>query len=376
MKKHIKLARDMGLNWQAALIEDAQSDIKAVIRDAVMRGWTWEQTNDAIVQIVDETVDELESETLKVKARVSLLRYATEQYRRMKDAIPESFFPLFFAAKKIRESKSGNAKAETIKLARQIVRQDPDSAAAKTIQSVLDQVSGKATAQITKAEYVEIAQPTQRYMRDYMADVEQAFAELATSDAKDGYGSSVSLRNIAEMTVRYEKNMAQLKELRDSGTRLVWISAHANCSTRCQPWQGRLYSLDGSSGQVGGKTYIPLDRAMNVPYTTKAGKTYQNGCISGYNCRHYLIPYESGVRPVEESAEVVDKYREINERQRNFERDIRHAKELAATYREINPKLAQWYDRQAKKLYEKYKEYSEMNDVAYYPDRTDIFPKS
>ena len=50
------------------------------------------------------------------------------------------------------------------------------------------------------------------------------------------------------MATRYQANQKDIKMLKDNGVKLVWTSSHANASPRCSPYQGKLYSLDGTSG--------------------------------------------------------------------------------------------------------------------------------
>ena len=199
----------------------------------------------------------------------------------------------------------------------------------------------------------------------------KAFDDLARSTAKDDYGSNVSLRNIAEMTVRYEHQVKQVDELRKRGVRLVWTSAHANCSKRCEPYQGRLWSLDGTYGEIDGYKYEPLENATEVYYTTKSGKTYRNGIIYGFNCRHRLIPYRDGNKPIEIHADIVAKEREINDTQRAMERQVRLLRDRAVTAPTASERGQA--KRAAAAMYKRYIAYSKKNNVAYYPSRVQVW---
>lgn len=357
MKRHIQLAKDEGLNWQAALIEDAQSDLKLVVKDAVLRKWSWLQTNRFITQIVEDTIADLESPTLKEKARASLLAFATGWYRKVSDELNGVSLSLLALIATVSNGKG--TREQTRQLYRTITRNPP--------------IRSPSLPQIE--EYAEIAQPLQIWSKRYIDDhVKPLFEELSTSSAKDGYNSRVSLRNIAEMTVRYDRNMTQLQALRAQGVRLVWTSVHANCSKRCEPFQGRLWSLDGTSGTEDGIPFLPIERAMNVPYTTKAGKTYINGIISGYNCRHSLIPYQKGVRPQEVAAATVEKYREIDTTQRQMERKVRKYSDLAMMWKDVDRSIYKRLKTAQTAAYAQYRRFSLKNGVAYYPSRTELFP--
>ena len=82
--------------------------------------------------------------------------------------------------------------------------------------------------------------------------------------------------------------------------------------------------------------------------TTKAGVTYKNGTLSGFNCRHYTIPYhEDGVRPVKLTDERVEKARAIEQEQRRLERRVYHLREKYYAFKDQNEKRALNYYRQA-----------------------------
>lgn len=337
MRRYIKQARDEGLDWQTALIMEMQTDIKQTIANGVLLGLTWAQLNTQISEIIKDT-DEL-SDSLKERARQSLLIFATVLLRQMQTAL----------------------NGVNLSILSQ-VQQYADKPSQKTADELKTQM---------RNQYIEIAQPLKEYSEEYMRKVKKAFDELADSVAKDDYSSNVSLRNVSEMTVRYEDKLKEVEKIKAAGTDLVYISAHANCSKRCQAAQGKLYSLSGKSGEIDGERYQPLSDVTEVYYTTKSGKTYRNGILYGFNCRHYLIPYTRGNKPVEVPAEVVKKYREINDTQRAMERDVRRLLDRAVTAPTTVERRA--WKTKAKSAYERYKTYSAKNKVAYYPSRVELF---
>lgn len=337
MRRYIKQARDEGLDWQTALIMEMQTDIKETIANGVLLGLTWAQLNTQISEIIKDT-DEL-SDSLKERARQSLLIFATVLLRQVQTAL----------------------NGVNLSILSQ-VQQYADKPSSKTANALKAQM---------RNQYIEIAQPLKEYSEEYMRKVKKAFNELADSVAKDDYSSNVSLRNVSEMTVRYEDKLKEVENIKAAGNDLVYISAHANCSKRCQAAQGKLYSLSGKSGKIDGERYRPLTDVTEVYYTTKSGKTYRNGILYGFNCRHYLIPYKKGNKPVEVPAEVVKKYREINDTQRAMERDVRRLLDRAVTAPTAAERRA--WKTKAKAAYERYKTYSAENKVAYYPSRVEIF---
>ena len=186
------------------------------------------------------------------------------------------------------------------------------------------------------------------------------------------------------MTIRYEHQLDMIDEKRRSGKKLVYILAHANASERCQKYQvggtkhsSGLYSLDGTSGTTeDGIKYVPLEFATNNPedqYTTKAGITYQNGCLTGFNCRHKLGDYIPGVKPKAIPGDVIKRRRALEEKQRDYERQIRKYKKAAAVMKDTNPKQAKIFKDAAHTKFEKYKEFSMKNNIAFYTERTKLF---
>lgn len=333
MKRYIKQAKDEGLDWQTSLIMDVQTEIKKIISQAVLLGWSWAVVNAKVLEAVKDT-DEL-TEALKDRARTSLLTFATVEYRKLQNGLASVNLSMLDKMSEYEANPSQKLENEL------------------------------------KTEYIEIAQPLREFSQDYMKKVRTAFDELARSQAKDDYGANVSLRNIAEMTVRYEDKLKEIEKLKADSNNLVWISAHANCSKRCEAAQGKLYSLDGTSGTIDGVSYRPLEEVTEVYVTTKSGKTYRNGIIYGFNCRHYLIPYKEGTKPIEVSAETVEKQRKINNTQRAMEREVRYYRDKAVTG---ETKEARKEARaKAKAAYSRYIAYSEKNKVAYYPSRVAIW---
>ena len=333
MKKYIEDARNAKIDWQTLLIQDTETDIKAIIRNAVLLGLSWAVVNRQIERRVQKTFDEIEIEELKERARISLLAFATIIYRQL----------------------TARTASINLKILPQVVKY---------------QETGRAPEMLMSAEYRPLAVPLDEWTGEYMKQVNSAFTELINSTAKDEYSARVSLRNISEMTVRYEAKQAEIQSLIAGGEDLVWISTHANCSKRCEPFQGKLYSMSGRSGRVDGIEYRPLSVATDVYYTTKSGKTYKNGCISGFNCRHKLIPYRKGNKPIEVSAKVIARERKINDTQRRMETAIRHERENALLA--VDPKLRTQARKKAAEMNKQYRKYCLDNKVPYYPQRLKI----
>lgn len=148
-----------------------------------------------------------------------------------------------------------------------------------------------------------------------------AEAPFAVETTPSGHTSKMGIRVRAEMKVRYETNMAELERYKTEGVKLVWITSHPNCSPRCTDYQGKLYSLDGTRGNINSIKYEPIEEALAGPYGDG------NGCISGYNCRHRLVEYKEGSKaPIEYTEYEIKRAYAIDKQQRSIEGDIRQLK--------------------------------------------------
>lgn len=217
----------------------------------------------------------------------------------------------------------------------------------------------------------DIGVPAHTYGKEYAEAVRGALRELVNSEPM--YDGHVSLRNIAEMTVRYDRQMKNIDALKARGVNLVQSSRHANCSKRCEKWQGGYYTLDNTYKTVDGIQFQPLKNATDQFYTTKAGKVYKNGHITGFNCRHTLYAYEKGKTQPMVSARTIEKERAIDGRMREMERKIRKYKDTALMFKGQDKRISAEAWAKAKAENEKYIAFAKANHRAYYPNRTQLY---
>ena len=123
---------------------------------------------------------------------------------------------------------------------------------------------------------------------------------------------------------------------------------------------------------VDGIQFQPLKNATDIYYTTKTGVTYKNGHITGFNCRHRLFPYKKGYTQPLVSAEEIEKQRNIDQRMRKYERDIRYYKERALMYKGVDNDIYVQARNKARRINERYIQFAKDNSRAYYPSRTQI----
>lgn len=349
----MKLA-DRGLNPQAEALEEAQTKIRLAVRDGWLSNKPKAVINVEVQKIIREALREIKIAELRNAAYRSLNAFAERQYNTYLARFGQSsqFLLLLLAV----NSKSPQA---------------------QSFQQAERQISEVAPSDYTSFSYEATAKgiPLEIYSQDYFEQrVAPIFDELLKQKAldPDDVSGSNSLRNRAEMEVRYNAHLEQIDSLRASGVKLVVASTHADCSDRCYKWQGRVYSLDGTSGTTeDGKSYVPLENATDVYYTTKAGKTYKNGLL-GFNCRHYLIPYKPRMVITHVSRETQQRERTINTRQRELERRVREWKEKALIFRNVDRELYLKARRRAIEANKEYIKFSQDNGRAYYPSRTKL----
>lgn len=341
----MKTAADK-LNKSALAIEEAQEDIREIIKNAYLRNEKRGDTEVKVNKAVFKATKDIKIERLRGDTAKSLFLFATAQLRLWKSLNIPPFILLFLG---VQASKGFTA--ENISATQE-----------KAVLTALEPLKLKA-----------YGVPLGKYYKDvWEENVLPALEKIAQSKALDpnDFTGRNSLRNLAEMEVRYKDHLDSIDNLKSKGVKLVIASTHADCSQRCMPWQGRIFSLDGSYGTIDGRKYVPLENATDIFYTTKAGRTYKNGLL-GFNCRHKLDEY-TGQRYTRVSEEISRKEYAITLKQRAMEREIRNKRAEAATLKTISNQEYLSLRKKVNAMYEEYKRFSRENERAFYPMRTRI----
>jgi hypothetical protein len=352
-----------GVSEEAKLVDAAQIEVLRYAKYAAEQMLTDTAYLKGVERIVELLIGKLTNDELKARCRALFPSYAVKMLLRER-ALVRTYALWYGYALAARSLNKQGSRAVFDRANRAI---SPTLRKTPLFKAVITSIPDKA---------YNWAVPLEQWERNYTKTINRIMVDLVYSDAKEDYTTNVNLRNIAEMTVRYERQLERLEELKADGVKLVWIEPHANCSERCEKYQGKLYSLDGSIGKIDGIDYRPLEYATNNPvdrYVTRAGKVYQNGCITGFNCRHQLIPYATGNRPMPIPADVIARRRAIEQRQREMERDIRAQKRKAVLMRNVSPEAYNKAREKASRMTELYEEYSRKNDAAFSRERTSIF---
>lgn len=353
------------LNPQATIVVDAQTDIKVIIKNGVLKGAPFSIIQEKVRITIEKAVKRLSSEALKAYSRISLMNFANRLYYGMKSSFPNPVqaVAIYTLVKAVTESIE---KGKTLPTAELFI---PKTTAEKT---AFKQLYGETFH--TDAKGI----PLQEFQKVYIKRVENALDQMAQANALDpnDITGRNGLRNLAEMQVRYEAHQKEVTTLKEKGVKLVVCSVHGDCSVRCSKWQGRVYSLDGTRGTTeDGKEYVPLEEATNQEQIYKVnintGTQYKGGLL-GYNCRHKLYPYKEGMVIPSVSAKEQGIERNITRRQRELERHVLHWREEALMQKGVNLKRYRYAKEKAVSWYDAYCKYSKSHGRAYYPDRVKI----
>ena len=339
---------------QAIALEEAETKIRKVTKDEYFSQTRKAAIDVKVFAIIAEALKRVTIPELREAAQKSLLQFYERQYAELRRSFGWQLATLSALFLLRGKTLTGREIRPTTAQKR---------AAIQTLaRQEFDGVRGLAT-------------PTQEYIDDYIKKrVRPALDRLAKDFARDpdSLEERNSLRNKAEMAVRWQAHLDEIQAFRAQGVRLVICSTHADCSDRCRPWQGRVYSLDGTRGVTDdGRSYVPIEEATDIFYTTKAGKVWKNG-LFGFNCRHFLVPYKSGYKfPKPNAAEERKEYA-ITMRQRELERDVLYWRTIAVESKTLDPQKHAEADRNARAANREYINFSKLNNRAYYPSRTKL----
>ncbi len=335
-------------------MEEAETRIRQTVKFEYFSGTPKRIIDGRIYKIISETMKEITAPALRDAAQRSLLRFYNNQYSELQRSFGWQKLVLGALLLLLGKRLNGDSISSTEVEKRQA-------------RELLEE-SGYDGSRL-------MGVPLRRFSQEYInKNVRPALNRLAEQEAKDpdDVSGRNSLRNRAEMEVRYQANIGSIENLRAHGVRLVIASVHADCSKRCSQWQGRVYSLDGTSGITDdGRNYVPIEEATDVFYTTKAGKTYKNGLL-GFNCRHYLVEYETGRSFPKPNAAIERREYAITEEQRQLERQVRKWRIRAVESRGQDEQENRKARAKALQWNKAYIEFSKKHNRAYYPSRTKI----
>lgn len=362
MQKTPKTAPDR-LNAQALSVEEAQGLIRLAVKDALLYGQSRRELDQRVLRIIQSALAQITIPSLKNAAYRSLSAF----YYRLKQLAAEIPFKVvltfLYLTKLAEESKTHYERSPyTAKISLIEARNALDGQTPGFTPFINDNIKNYGVA-------------LQKYHRDYYREnIQPTFDKMAKEEALDPdsetyWGKRSTLRNRAEREVRYQGHIEQMQDFIDRGVKLVIVSSHADCSERCAPWQGRVYSLDGTSGTTSdGRKYVPLSDATDI-YTPN-GK-WKNG-LFGFNCRHYMVEYKPGYQFPKVSPREEARQYKITQKQRYMERQVRHWRTEAEIAKGVDKKRYEYARAKAQHYNKRYIKYSHSNNKAYYDTRTKI----
>lgn len=341
------------LNKQAIAIEEAETKIRLMVQEEYIKGSDTIRMSALANKIIKQCRAEIDIPSLNTATTKSLMAFYREQVLAIRKVPRERL-----KASKILSEDKEPTPNEKKELAKQGIE----------VKNKKVNVPKRLTYGVPMRKYAK------DYYDKYVKPTYERLIEQFPKDPDDISGHN-TLRNLAEMEVRHKAHQDEIEDFKAQGINLVIASTHADCSERCRPWQGKVYSLDGTKGVTDdGRKYVPLEYATKsekVKHVTKSGKVYYNGLL-GYNCRHYLVPYKKGYRFPKPN--VKDERREyaITLRQRELERQVRKWRTIAVTKKNVNRQEYLEARRKAIEWNKQYIEFSQKNGRAYYPSRTKL----
>ena len=319
-------------DWDEQVAAELKISIKAwCLKKAMLkedRASTMERITAEINEFVEAFDDTETEQAIAEKYRQELTAFADEAYDRAVKMVG-NMTPYMFAQALVKPALLTKAQRDNLGRLTGMEIGFTEDAAHRLVQALphfTEDGARRATAGNTY--YKEIHKSVTEQMVDY-TEFKQA--------AKRPYLLNVNQRNIVEMGIRFAKYQEQKRQLIADGVRLVYVPPHANCSKRCQPYQGRLYSLDGTRGAIDGRQFIPIEEVAEkktVQGKRDPSRTYAAGLFA-YNCRHTMQAYEDGMKFEVIPNKVIEKQREIETTQREMEREIRALREKHALYMEV-----------------------------------------
>lgn len=353
------------LRTMTIILEDCTSEIKRLLNKAIFQNMPYDIYLKEADKVIIEQTEELDDNEFRADTRRILRRFARTEYDKLKSRLTGLMVGFSFVAlaavKKIYNSESASDK----------------EVAFRVLQTIEPQFQNyQVTFRPGIGAPYRWGVPLNQYMKTYMRKVETVTRMLASDtprEEKEGK-SSISLRLKAELYVRQQWHEDMMRDLDERNIDLVWISSHENCSSRCQFYQGRLYSRKGYTGQINGVNYLPLSVATNRYTTTKAGTRYLNGTITGFGCRHYLIPYEDGVIPLKFTDERVEQARRIEQEQRALERRVYKLRESYYASAGNDAVKARQFYNQAVTARKDYFKFCREHNIAAEPSRLKVMP--
>lgn len=193
-----------------------------------------------------------------------------------------------------------------------------EKAAAKKFDQAFAPMLSKADSIYTDTIYKAVAKQQLGISgRQAIAEACSEWSKQGLQALTDSSGRQWTTEAYAQTVIRSNMTQAatetQFTRMEELGEDLVEISSHLGARPKCEPYQGKIYSLSGNS-----KNYPPLS---STSYGEPDG-------LFGINCRHVMYPYFPGTEktfaPQNEERNATAYAN--SQKQRALERSIREGK--------------------------------------------------
>ena len=236
----------------------------------------------------------------------------------------------------------------------------------KSRQDVLD-VMGKSSAKVVMG-HMSLQEATRKTIRELARKGIPAFTDKLGRDWSPEAYVMMDMRSTLANTARAAQDM----RCDQYGIQLIEVSSHMGARPLCAPYQGRIFSRDGSKG-------ITMDGAGGKIYYTPLSETSygQPAGLFGINCGHVQYPFAPGINfqryfpyPKEENDRRYQQF----QRQRAMERDIRATKRECMMLQELDDKEGlQKASQRLRTQKQKYSQFSRDCGLGTHYDRTQVY---
>ena len=233
-------------------------------------------------------------------------------------------------------------------------------------QSALD-VMGKGAAKAVSGQ-MSLQEATRKTIRELAQKGIPAFVDKSGREWSPEAYVMMDMRSTLGNTAR----AAQDARCDQYGINLIEVSSHMGARPLCAPYQGRIFSRDGSKG-------VTVDGAGGKIYYTPLSETSygQPGGLFGINCGHVQYPFAPGINfqryfpyPKEENDR---RYMQFQQ-QRAMERGIRAAKRECMMLQETgDTEGLQKASLRLRNQREKYSAYCKETGLKQHNDRTQVY---
>lgn len=233
-------------------------------------------------------------------------------------------------------------------------------------QGALD-IMGKGAAKAISGQ-MSLQEATRKTIRELAQKGIPAFVDKRGREWSPEAYVMMDMRSTLANTAR----AAQDTRCDEYGIQLIEVSSHMGARPLCAPYQGRIFSRDGSKGVTtdgaGGKIY----------YTPLSETSYgQPAGLFGINCGHVQYPFVPGINfqryfpyPKEENDR---RYMQFQQ-QRAMERGIRAAKRECMMLQEVgDTEGLQKASLRLRNQREKYRAYCKETGLKQHNDRTQVY---